>query len=103
MALGINPAIENRPVGKLDAQNRLNPDSYLDEEFRGDYGAGTNLIYKGFARPGAPTSSPVWQIAMLTYDGNNNPTGILWPEAPSGSASNDYVFIWNNRATYTYL
>jgi hypothetical protein len=94
-------AIQNRPIGKLDAQGRLNQDSFLDEAFRGDY-TGTNLIYKGFARPGSATSVAVWQIAKLAYDGANNLISITWPELTTGNVSSDYEFVWDNRASYTY-
>ena len=95
--------VNNRPTGKVDSLQNLNQDSFLDEEFRGDYLSGTNLIYKGFGRPGAPVTDPVWQICKITYDGNNNITAIQWPENTSGIASNDYQFIWNDRASYTFL
>ena len=88
-------------MGRLDAQGRVIPDSFSDEAFQGTY-TGTNLIYKGFARPGSSTSAPVWQIAFLTYDGSNNLLSIQWPQDANGNASNDYEFIWANRASYTY-
>jgi hypothetical protein len=93
-------ADNNRPVGRLDSQGRPIPDSWTDEAFQGAY-TGDNLIYKGFARPGAATSSAVWQIAKLAYSGSNV-TSITWPEDSNGNASNDYVFVWDNRASYTY-
>jgi len=93
----------NRPLGYLDAQNRLIYDSVDDLAFRGEYDGSNNLIYKGFARPGSPTSNDVWQIAKLTYDGSNNITSIIWPQNALGNASNDYVFEWDDRATYTYV
>lgn len=83
--------------------------SAIDEAFRGDYLGGMNIIYKGFARPGAATAQPIWQIAKITYDVNNNVTAIQWPAQingvpnANGSGSNDYLFIWDNRTTYTYL
>jgi len=92
----------NRPTGKLDPQGQLAQDSFLDEAFLGDYLSGTNLIYKGYARVGSLTSAPVWQIAFITYDGNNNVLSIQWPQNASGNATNDYEFIWANRASYTY-
>jgi hypothetical protein len=95
------PTVMNRPFGRLDAQGRVIPDSFADEAFQGEY-SGTNLIYKGFARPGASTSAAVWQIAFLTYDGSNNLLSIQWPQDANGHASNDYQFIWANRASYTY-
>lgn len=93
----------NGPVGKLDAQGRLDQDSFLDEAFLGDYVGGINLIYKGFARPGSSAAAAVWQIAKLSYDANNNITAIQWPKLTGGQVSSEYEFIWNNRAALTYV
>lgn len=106
-------SITNRALGRKDSDYGTNPEFYLDEEFRGDYLAGINLIYKGFARPGAPTDQPLWQIAFLTYDANDNITSIQWSlrkvnindpaSANTAAVSNDYEFIWNSRTSYTYV
>jgi hypothetical protein len=96
-----NPHIKNRPLARKDAMGNIIPESFSDEAFQGQY-SGTNLIYKGFARTGALTSAAVWQIAFLTYDGSNNLISITWPQDANGNASNDYEFIWDNRATLTY-
>jgi hypothetical protein len=96
-------SITIRPIGQVDAQLRLNQDSYLYLAFQGDYLLGTNLIYKGFARPGASIDAPVWQIAFITYDASNNITSIQWPLTPAGVASNDFIFTWSARAGYTYV
>ena len=94
-------SISSRPIGFLDTQNRLNPDSYGYLAFQGEY-SGTNLIYKGLARPGADTSAPVWQLALLTYDGSNNLLSITWPQNQYGVATADFLFSWDDRASYTY-
>jgi hypothetical protein len=96
------PTLATRPLGFKDAQGNLIPDSFEALAFQGAY-TGTNLIYKGFARPGSPTSNPVWQISIMTYDGMNNLTSILWPQNAFGVASNDFQFEWDDRATYTYV
>lgn len=93
--------LQNRPFGYLDAQGRVIPDSFNDNAFRGDY-VGTDMIYKGFARPGAAEGSLVWQIAKMAYDGSHNLLSITWPQNSLGAASNDYQFSWTLRATYTY-
>ena len=92
---------KTRPIGRLDAQGRVIPDSFLDESFRGEY-TGIDLIYAGFARPGASESAAVWQITKMAYDGANNIVSIKWPQTAGGIPSNDYEFIWANRATYTF-
>ena len=90
----------NRPVGRLDSQGRLIYDSVDDTAFLGEYSAGL-LIYAGFAKPGASVDDPVWKIMKLNYT-TSNLTSIKWPENDLGSASNDYIFSWSDRATYTY-
>lgn len=92
----------NRPLNFLDAQGRSIYDSVDDLAFRGEYDGSSNLIYKGFARPGSATSAAVWQIAKLAYDGSGNVLSITWPQGTNSAASNDYLFVWDNRATYTY-
>ena len=91
----------NRPINQLDSQGRVIYDSVDDSAFRGEY-AGNNLIYKGFARPGAAEGDEVWQIAFLQYDGSGNVTSVTWPQNSSGIATNEYAFSWTDRATYTY-
>ncbi len=95
------PTVQNRPMGRLDAQGRVIPSSFDNMAFQGTY-TGTNLIYRGFARPGAATSAAVWQLAKMTYDMSNNLLTIQWPQDANGNASNDYEFIWDNHASYTY-
>ena len=91
----------NRPIVSLDANFRAIQDSALDESFRGEY-SGTDLIYKGFARPGSDEGASVWQLAKLAYDASHNVLSIKFPQNSLGSASNDYQFSWTARATYTY-
>jgi hypothetical protein len=93
----------HQPILKRDAQANLIQESYIsDMAFQGQY-TGTNLIYRGYGRPGSDAADSVWQICKLTYDGSNNITSITWPEATNGSASSEFIFVWNDRATYTYV
>ena len=101
MSAPINPIKRNRPLGKTDGNGNLDPTSFLDPTFRGDY-TGTNLIYKGFARPGSDEGALVWQIAKLEYDGSNNILSVKYPTNSSGAVSSDYEFSWTLRASYTY-
>jgi hypothetical protein len=95
-------ATTNQTILKRDAQGNVIQDSYVgDMTFRGEY-TGTNLIYKGYARPGASEGASVWQIARITYDGSNNATSVLWPQGPNLAASSEFNFSWTSRATYTY-
>ena len=91
---------QTQPVLKKDVNLEPMQNTYFDTAFQGEY-SGSNLIYKGLARPGSPTSAAVWQIAKLTYSGNNV-TAIQWPINSSGAVSTDYEFIWDNRASLTY-
>jgi hypothetical protein len=91
-----------RPVGYVNSAGQIIPHSFEDLAFQGVYDGNNNLIYKGLARPGALTTAQVWQIAKLTYDGNNNLLTIIWPINQVGANSNDYEFIWANYLTYTY-
>jgi hypothetical protein len=71
--------------------------------FLADYGGGTSVIYKAYAKAGAFSFEAKWQIAMINYDGNGNVLSIQWPINPStGRSSSDFEFIWDNRATYNY-
>lgn len=93
---------QNRPTVSYDANFVPTQEAAIDESFRGDYLAGTNLIYKGMARPGGTETDFVWQIAKLAYDGNNNLLSIKWAQNANGVAANDYIFQWSNRTAYTY-
>jgi hypothetical protein len=90
----------NQPILKKDANDNVIQDSFADRAFQGEY-TGTNLIYRGYARPGTATSVSTWQIAKLAYDGANNVLSIKWPQS-GGIASSEYIFKWDDRAGYTY-
>lgn len=92
---------KTRPLVVTDANNRDINESETYLAFRGDY-TGTSLIYAGFARPGAALTESVWQIRRCTYDASGNLTAITWPKNSEGAVSNDFEFIWNSRAAYTY-
>lgn len=100
MSASINTG--NRPAALLDVFHRTIEPTFNDTAMRGDNNGGSNLVYIGKARPGASEAVAVWQIRFLQYDGNGNVTSIKWPQNVNGDASNDYEFIWANRATYTY-
>ena len=92
-----------RPVMQVDSQARALPTSGDWTTFRGAY-VGTNLIYGGFAKPGSAETVAVWQIFRCTHDAANNITAIQWPISPTtGAVSNDFEFIWTNRAALTYV
>lgn len=82
-----------RPRARYNTSGVIIPDSMIDEEFRGEYDGSSNLIYKGFARPGTPTSANFWQVAKLTYDGSGNVLSILWPRqlVPSAPIISEFM------------
>lgn len=95
------PTVQNRPYGRLDAQGRVIPSSFNNMAYQADLNDTSYPVYIGYARPGASTSDPVWQIQKLTYT-SDVVTAITWPQDVHGSANNDYQFIWENRTSYTY-
>lgn len=89
-----------QPNLKKDKNLNVVQESYLsDMKFRGEYSA-SNLIYRGFARPGSTTAESVWQICKITYSGADI-TQIDWPQI-NGSPSSEFLFVWDNRASYVY-
>lgn len=93
--------LNNVPVLKKDANLTICQDSFQDRAFRGDY-TGTNLIYRGYARPGVVDADDKWQIANLEYDASDNLLSIKWPIGATGPSS-EYEFVWSDRATYTFV
>lgn len=91
----------NRPAAIYDTYNNVIQDSFLDLAYQGDLNGGANLVYIAFARPGAATSDAVWQIRKVAYSGNM-PVSVTWPQNTSGNPSNDYAFVYDDRASYTY-
>jgi YD repeat-containing protein len=53
--------------------------------------------YIGLSQPGRATSTAGWQIRELTYDADDNLTTVAF-----AGGSNEFAFIWDNRAGYTY-
>lgn len=89
-----------KPLLQLDAQGRVLPESNLYLSIRAAY-SGSNMIYRGYARPGSAEGDSVWQIIQINYSGTNI-ISVLYPQNALGEASSDYAFSWTNRATYTY-
>ena len=94
-------AKNNRPRPLISPQGSVIPDSFENEAFRGEYDGSDNLIYAGYARPGATEGESVWLLFKMTYSGSNL-TEIKWPINADGGVSSDYEFSWTDRATYTY-
>jgi len=69
------------------------PNEYI-EKFA--YDSSGRLEYYGQAAPGSATSAAKWRIEKYTYSGIQE----LDRGYPSGDNAN--IYIWDNRATYTY-
>lgn len=61
-----------------------------------DYDGGANIVYIGRAQPGKAKSDAAWQIRKFTYSGSD----LIITQFADGD--NDYIKVWDNRATYTY-
>jgi len=62
-----------------------------------EYDGSNNLIYIGHAAPGTVGSAALWRIRKFTYDGSGNLLEVAWP-----SASREFTFVWDNRASFSY-
>lgn len=54
-----------------------------------------NPIFLGRAKIGTLVSEDKWQIRKITYDSNDSPTRVEWPQNSLSSASSAYEFVWN--------
>lgn len=79
----------------INSQTIQYPFEKNDLKMRAAYSGG-DLIYLGYARPGAATSAAEWQIRKLTYSSGN----VTQTDFASGV--NDYDKVWDNRAAYVY-
>lgn len=87
----------NRPTLRKDPQGFPIPEFAINNTKLVDYVGGTQAIYIGYAKPGSLTTEDSWQVCKLAYDVNNNIESLKW-----ASGSNDFKFIWADRATYVY-
>ncbi len=83
-----------RSAGVMTAQATENTCRYFSQFA---YDSSNNLEFIGLAKIGSVTSEAKWQIRKLTWNADNNFTGITW-------AGGDYEFgsIWDNRASLVY-
>lgn len=97
-----NPG-QNRPqsFGERDRRTYITYKSEL--EIRCENDANGNPLYIGRAKAGTAESAARWQIAFHTWDANSSLTAKKWPLNGEAAASTDYEFVWNSRATYTYV
>ena len=93
--------VANRPYGRLDSLDRVIPSSFGNMAYQAGLNGSSQLAYIGFARPGSDVDDPVWQIFYIQYS-SGLPTSITWPQDTNGAASNDYIFVFSDYASYTY-
>jgi len=60
-----------------------------------------NPVFIGRAKIGVALSDAKWQIRKITWDGNQSPTRVEWPQNSSGNASADYEFVWSSDSDLT--
>jgi len=92
----------NRPFkyGEKDRREFMVEDAEVALRAQND--ANGNPIYLGRAKVGTQTSETKWQIRFITYDANQAPVSVEWPENDLGNPSGEYEFEWDERLTYTY-
>ncbi len=72
--------------------------SPFTQAFDNTGGSGGTLVkYVGRSYPGASKASAVWQIYLVTYDGNDQVTDIQW-----AGGNTDFRNVWNNRSSLSY-
>lgn len=93
----------NRPLkyGSKDRREFIVEDQEVALQAEND--ANGNPIFLGRAKVGTLTSESKWQIRFITYDANQSPVSVEWPENDEGNASAEYEFVWDDRGTYTYV
>lgn len=55
-------------------------------------------VYLGMSAPGTSKAADKWQIKKFTYDNNGFVTDVQF-----AGGTSEFVWIWDNRASYTYL
>jgi hypothetical protein len=94
---------QNRPFSYGDRDRRTYITYKSEMEIRCENDVNGNPIYIGRAKPGVAESDDKWQIAFHTWDANQSLTSKQWPQNSEGAASTDYEFVWDDRASYTYV
>lgn len=93
---------QNRPLkyGERDRREYIVEDQEVALQAEND--ANGNPIYVGRAKVGTLTEEAKWQIRFITYDGNQSPISVEWPQNDEGNPSGEYEFVWEDRATYIF-
>lgn len=70
--------------------------------YHADYLSGTRVIYEGWSDAHNADSSATWQIVKHTYNASNRLTDSEWAQNSAGTPTDDFVHVWDNRASLTY-
>ena len=62
------------------------------------YDMNNNLVYQGYALPGAEDTDSLWMIIKHEYDANNN---LIASKCVEGTVA--YTYKWDERENYTYI
>jgi len=95
------PAELNRPM-KFGPGNRKVYVDHNNEALQAENDANGNAIFIGRAPVGTLVTAAEWQIQSIAYDANNSVTSITWPQNADANATENYQFVWNDRATQTF-
>lgn len=97
-----NPG-QNRPNSFGDRDRRTYITYKSELEIRCENDGDGNPIYIGRAKAGTGEDEAKWQISFHTWDANQSLTSKQWPINAENAASTDYEFVWDDRASYTYV
>ena len=95
---------QESPSAAIDLANRRLT-HLVHERVKIAWTDGTNgrvPLYIGWAKPATPLGVPglaskTWRILRLTFDVDDNPTDVEWPD---GSIA--YAYAWDDRATLNW-
>lgn len=93
----------NRPFRYGPDDRRVGLVYNSELEIRVEQDANGNPVYIGRAIVGTAEDEPKWQISFHTWSAQDSLLSKEWPINSANQASVDYEFIWDDRATYTYV
>lgn len=92
----------NRPQSFGDRDRRTYITYKSEMAIRCENDSDGNPIYIGRAKAGTAEDVAEWQISFHTWS-NNSLISKEWPVNSENAVSTDYEFVWDDRASYTYL
>ena len=105
-AAQIRDYINNTYLGQLDGSNSLSNLTAITDKIRTELellsvplvrdDSNPNMIYEGYAVPATATNAAAWAIKRITQSGSQ--TSSQW-----AGGNRNFINVWNDRATLTYL